>query len=478
MTSLFSSPLTFIDIETTGLSPIRDRIIEVAAIRVENGKVVETFEQLINPEVLLPTDITLLTGITNDQIKHAPRFFDIKDELKRLTKDSLFIAHNARFDYGFMKHEFKRYDESFSPKQLCTVKLFRALVPHLPHYNLDSLLTYFGIETEYRHRALSDAKALWEFIQRASQSFSEKTIAQALAVAMKRQALPTHLLERDIEALPQAPGVYLMYGDDPSPLYVGKSITIRDRVLSHFSESINSSKEMKLAHQVRRIETIETSGELSALLLESALVKKYQPLYNRQLRKLHKMLIAQEVQKEGEFLKVNLTSVDYIDPDMLPTIVSVFKSQKQAKNQLLEIAKEHTLCPKLLGLETGKGGCFWERLGWCKGACVGKEKVASYNLRFVTAFSKLKYKRWPFEGPIVIKEETEDRHGGIVVDKWCVLGTIENERELPTPTPEAYVFELDTYKILVRHLFSTKHTPNIQPYPHLTSKKHMSTYFQ
>ena len=457
-----SQPLTFVDIETTGLNPVRDRIIEVAAIRVENGKVVETFEQLINPEILFPPEITLLTGISNEQVEQAPRFFDLKEDIKRLTKDSLFIAHNARFDYGFIRQEFRRYEETFTQKQLCTVKLFKALVPGLSHYNLDTLLSYFDISIQYRHRALSDAIALWEFIQKALLQYSPEVVEAAVNKAMKRQSLPTHITEEDIDALPERPGVYLMYGEDPTPLYIGKSISIRERVLSHFAESLRSPKEIKLAHQVRRIETRETPGELSALLLESSLVKIYQPHFNRQLRKVQKMMIAKEQAHDGEFLTLSLEQVDHIDVEMIPSILSVFRSNKQAKERLLELAKEHSLCPKLLGLENSSHGCFWQELGWCKGACVGKESVASYNLRFKTAFASFSFKQWPFPGPVVISEEGESTSGAIVVDKWCVLGTMEDQEMIPTFSPEEYLFDVDTYKILARYIFSTKHQMHIK----------------
>jgi DNA polymerase-3 subunit epsilon len=464
---IFANPMTFVDIETTGLSPVRDRVIEVAAIRVEKGKIVETYEQLINPEMILPNDITLLTGITNQTIEKAPRFFDIIDDLSRLMKDSLFVAHNARFDYGFIKHEYKRYEEHFFPKQLCTVKLFRVLVPGLSHYNLDSLISYFAIDIPHRHRALSDATALWEFIKKSQIQFSPSVIQHAVDTAMKRQILPTHIATYDIDKLPQTPGVYLLYGEDPTPLYIGKSIIIRDRVLSHFSDSIHSVKESKIAHQVRRIETIETPGELSALLLEATLVKQYQPLYNRQLRRKQKVLIAREIFKDKNYMSLDVSYVDFIDPDEVEHIISIFSSQRQTKEQLMQVAQEHKLCPKLLSLEMGKGACFWYQLGWCKGACIGKESVASYNLRFKIAFASYTFKRWPFEGPVVISEQSDSKYGGIVVDKWCVLGTLSEHEQFRDVTTQHYTFDKDTYRILARYIFSLKHQVSIKPYTHL-----------
>lgn len=456
-----TSPLTFLDIETTGLSPARDRIIEIAAIRVEEGKIVETFEQLVNPEQGIPPEITRITGISPAQVANAPRFYDIKDTIARLTENSIVVAHNVQFDYGFLRHEFKRYGESFSRKKVCTVQIFRQLTPELPRHNLDSLLTFFEIAVEARHRAYADTAALWEFFQRAKLRYGEERFLAAARQAMKHTRLPPAISEEQIDAIPETPGVYLMYGNDETPLYIGKSISLRDRVVSHFADVANSSKEFSIAQQVQHIETIETAGELSALLLEAQLVKQLQPLYNRQLRKVSKLIAAKKILQDKTYATVTLEQIQAISPEILPHLISVFRSTKQAKDTLLSIAKKHTLCPRLLGLESGSGSCFWHQLGWCKGACIEKESPASYNLRFVEAFSQYTLKRWPYNGPIVVRESSAEKQSGVVIDHWCVLGVISTEDELKDLPSAPYLFDLDTYRILSRYLFSMKHQVHI-----------------
>ena len=151
--AIFSTPLVFVDIETNGLNHIRGRVIEVAAIRVENGKVTDTFRSLIDPETELPFYITNLTGITTNDLKGAPTFDQIAEDLRAVLKDAIFVAHNVRFDYSFLKQEFGRLGLSFLPKQLCTVKLSRALYPHVKGHKLGDIITRHNFSFAARHRA-------------------------------------------------------------------------------------------------------------------------------------------------------------------------------------------------------------------------------------------------------------------------------------------------------------------------------------
>src|SRR5205823_4891819 len=134
-------------------------------------------------------------------------------------------------------------------------------------------------------RALADAEALWQFLQLAAREHGEEIVAVAARQIARQPTLPPHLERAAIDAIPEAPGVYLFYGAGGTPLYVGKSVAMRTRVLAHFSDDIRSQKEMQLAREVRRIDWRRTAGELGALLAEARLVKELAPAYNRQLRK-------------------------------------------------------------------------------------------------------------------------------------------------------------------------------------------------
>lgn len=219
--------------------------------------------------------------------------------------------------------------------------------------------------------------------------------------------------------------------------------------MSHFSNSKTLGIDMKIAQDVSRVESIGTAGELGALLLEATLVKKLQPLYNRQLRYASKLLVLKKVET-GKYYSVSVVNLQDVPINELSSILGIFKSKRDLKNFLISIAKEYKLCLKLLGLETGKT-CFDYHLKLCLGACSGIEKTLKYNLRFDEAFYKTKIKDWPFKGPIGIKEKS-DKGEIFIVDKWCILGTLKSEADsMEDITPE-YLFDTDTYKILNRYL--------------------------
>src|SRR5207248_1512466 len=142
-----------------------------------------------------------------------------------------------------------------------------------------------------RHRAFDDAQVLWEFYQIAQKQCPEDSFLSAVNAALKKPSLPINIPANMLDVIPEKPGVYIFYGQQGTPLYVGKSINIKERVLSHFASDHSSPKEMKISQQIESIETITTAGELGALVKESILVKKLQPLYNRQLRITRKLVI-------------------------------------------------------------------------------------------------------------------------------------------------------------------------------------------
>lgn len=180
---VFDQPIVFVDIETTGLSPMRNRVIEVAALRVENGEVTQEFSKIINPECEIPYFIENLTGIRDADARKAPLFAEIAQPLHDILSDAIFVAHNVKFDYAFLRHEFSMADKKFQPNLFCTMQLSRALYPHLKSHKLEHIIERHGLTYQARHRAYDDAHALWQFVQHAQKTFS----AQELQAAIKRQ---------------------------------------------------------------------------------------------------------------------------------------------------------------------------------------------------------------------------------------------------------------------------------------------------
>jgi DNA polymerase-3 subunit epsilon len=444
-----------------------DRIIEVGIVKVEEGKV-SKWQTLVNPECHIPSTIQGFTGITDSMVALAPTFAKVRGELLQQLNGSVFVAHNARFDYGFLKSEFRRLDINFKAKVLCTVKLSRKFFPKESHHNLDTVIARLGLSCDVRHRALGDAQVLWAFMQRLYETWGETAVNDAVEELLKSPSLPSHLAAETLENIPESPGVYLLFGEHNVPLYIGKSLNLRSRVLSHFSGDHRTNKDLKLSQEVRRVEWIETAGELGALLREAKLIRELMPIHNRRLRRVHEWFTFQ-FQECGKDEKTApallLVKTQDVDFKREAPLFGLFQTKQKALDALREIARSNQLCSIRLGLEKGKGPCFAYQLKRCNGACVGKESPASHDLRLATALARLQIKSWPFNGRIGIRENDESRgrteiH---VLDAWRYLGTACSETELYNlcESDLSSEFNADDYKILVRYIRPTRSTRNL-----------------
>lgn len=451
---MLPSRIAFIDLETTGANPASDRITEIGIVEVD-GESVSRWSTLVNPERTIPEFIQRMTGISNDMVRDAPRFDAVADELKTRLKGRLFVAHNARFDYGFVRHEFRRMGLNFSADVLCTVRLSRALFPEHPSHNLDSLIARHNLFANDRHRALADAELIWQFWQTLRRDVENERMLDAVQQQLKRPSLPPHLPPDVLDDLPESPGVYLFYGEHDALLYVGKSVNLRSRVLTYFAKGSNENRELRITHDIRRIDWIETAGELGALLLESRLVKERQPVHNHRLRQSSELCAWQLVEHAPGDYRPRLVSGDDADPGKTQELYGLFASKREATNTLKSLAEAYDLCPAVLGLEkTARPGqpCFARQLKQCKGACCGKEPIGAHSARLMTALSKLRIKPWPYKGPIGIVEKNEflDREDIHLVNAWRYLGTAQSEADLHPllQSTEQTPFDLDTYKLL------------------------------
>lgn len=463
--ALAGATYTFVDVETTGTSARYGQVIEIGMLRVEDGVVVDTFSTLIRPARPLPPIITSITGITDRDLEDAPQFEAVSGRIEALLADAIFVAHNAPFDYSFLKTEFGRLGIRFNAKTLCTVKLSRLLFPSEERHNLDALIARHGLVMENRHRAYDDAAALLGFIRSASGMRSADDVAHGIRRVLGAAALPAGLDPKSMEALPHAPGVYLFYGPEDELLYVGKSVDIRARVLSHFSEDRRTGRERALCEAVTYIEHEETSGELSALLRESQLIKDLAPIYNRKLRKARRLaVIARGTDERGYATAESGYRDELLDSD-LGAVEAVFRTATQGKSLLKAVSKEHDLCPRLLGIERGQGPCFAHQLGRCRGACVGKEDVRAYNERFALAFSERRIKAWPFPGAMVLPENPgADEGTAYVIDKWKILKVLSYTEDGYDEEPVDMEFDYDSYRILAKHLLRKDVRAQLVPY--------------
>ena len=456
--------LAFVDLETTGGSAAHDRITEVGIVRVTNGELVEEWSSLVNPERPIPAYIEAFTGISNHMVADAPRFGEIAAVVREKLQGAVFVAHNARFDYSFLRSEFRKSDMSFSAKVLCTVKLSRRLFPEFVRHNLDAVMERNGLTCGARHRALGDARVLHDFWFKLRRDVAETRLAAAVQTLLGAHKLPPHLPPGLVDDLPEGPGAYRFFGDDDALLYVGRSNSLRARVCSHFGAERADSLDRRLADQVRRVDWVETAGELGAMLHEAEWIKTQKPLHNRRSKSQappHTLRARTLPTPAGCAYLVEPVAIDSVDLADLMQCFGVFHSEKDARKALSDIARAHGLCLKVLGLEDGAGSCFAYQIGKCRGACAGKEPLILHNTRLQLALSALKLRSWPFPGRVALRER--DPRGGMpewmqgtdlhVVDRWAYLGTARTEDELAElgARESSAAFDVDVYRILMRY---------------------------
>ena len=446
-----------LDLETTGGNPVHDRITEIAAVRVEQGVEVARWSTLVNPGVQVSNFIERLTGISNAMVATAPRFSEVAHELLALLEGAVLVAHNVRFDHGFLLNEMSRMDVALRVKTLCTVRLSRLLYPQFKSHGLDAIMQRHGLTSAARHRAMGDVEVMQSWLTLAQAELGADHVAgHAQSLLQGSAALPPQL-DTNVADIPDTPGVYLFYGDSPLPLYIGKSVKLRSRVMSHFQAAGRNAREMRIAQEIRRIEWIETAGELGALLLEARLVKEQQPLHNRQLRRQGDLCAWRlEVNPNSRPL-LTLVRGSELAPEQFGSLYGPYRSRSHAQSHLKELADAHGLCLQALGLETGKGRCFGHQIGQCKGVCCGEEAPDRHHLRLQMALAGNKLQVWPFPGKVGLREHNPhtgrtDIH---LFDQWCHLATVQSDEDMHEALQsrsEPLAFNVDTYRLALKHL--------------------------
>jgi len=450
---MFAPAIAFVDLETTGATASGDRITEVGIVRVDDAVGVSEWSSLVDPERSIPPAIQALTGITNAMVAGAPTFGQIAEQVAERIAGCVFVAHNARFDYGFLKHEFARLGRAFTAKVLCTVRLSRRLYPDAGRHNLDAVIQRHRLAADDRHRALGDARILWSFVQALYRDRPAEEIESAIARILRTPSLPPQLAANALATIPEAPGVYRFYGLNPLPLYIGKSVNLRERIASHFSSDYLSANDLRLSAEITRIEIEETAGELGALLRESQLIKTLLPVYNHHLRRRSGMVALALAQEPAPPDYVNSAA---IDPAVLDGLYGPFASRSKARATLRELAANARLCWSVLGLERRNGPCFARQVRRCGGVCVGAESREVHAARLRDALSPYALRRWPYPGMIAVREAdiTGERSDVHVFRDWCWLGTARDDAALQAivDVPPRGEFDLDIYRLLAKQL--------------------------
>ena len=426
---------SIIDVETTGGDPKRERITEVAIVLHDGEKIVDRFSSLVNPEVPIPDFITQVTGIDNDMVKDAPKFYEIARQIVEITEGAVFVAHNARFDYSFIQKEFRRLGYTFTRKQLCTVQLSRKLMPQLKSHSLGNLCRHLGIVNTQAHRAMSDTLATVQLFEHLLSLSQGNGTLHTLAQAVSQARLPKNLSQQTLDDLPEAVGVYYFLDARGQVLYVGKSTNIRKRVLSHFSAAHQSRRTMEMVDLIHDLHYEVTGSELIALLHENEEIKRLLPPYNRAQRRRSFKIGVYRAPTEAGYQRLYL---DKYEEDLLP--LAGFSGRSQAEAALTRWGRHFGLCPKLYGAEQGPGRCFHHQLHICQGACVGEEDPEPYNERVAQAITALSYGRDKLDSFLIVGGGRHEEEKSVVwVEKGAYRGHTFLDLDSLTQAPEEII---------------------------------------
>jgi DNA polymerase-3 subunit epsilon len=433
----------FVDLETSGVSPSDDRITEIGIVLVDGDTLVEEWSSLVDPGVPIPPEITALTGITHDMVRGAPRFATLLPEVARRLEGRVFVAHNARFDYGFLKAEFRRAGERFGADVLCTVRLSRRLFPQYGSHRLDALIDRHRLPAADRHRALGDARAIRGFLQVLPRDADPDEIDAAIRELLKLPATPPHLDAAQLEALPESPGVYVFVGASGQPLYVGKARNLRERVRGHFYADSRNANDARLVAEVHALEIEPTAGEFGALLREMQRIKTCAPLHNVALRRRETTCFLRADVPGRAPRIVPLSELPDADPLAEPGLAGPFGSRAGARAALAALGREHRLCDRALGLWAREGACFSRQVRRCDGLCTGDEAPAAHHARLHAALDPLRFPDWPFDGAVVLVERDAEsgRVDRLRFDRWRALDA-----------DGAQPFDPDVFKLLRRRI--------------------------
>lgn len=433
---MLDRPLAFLDLETTGAMAGRDRITEIGLILVEADGSSREWSSLVNPQQPIPPFISQLTGIDDALVANAPTFTELAAELAGLLAGRLLIAHNAYFDYGFLKAAYADLQLPFLSQTLCTVRLSRKLFPQYHKHGLDALVERFALTVGERHRALADTRLLWQFWRLLPQQLGEAAVQQAVAELLRPPPLPAGLDASCLEDLPESPGLYRLLAADGSVLDLAAATHLRREVWQRLRRESAGGRFNKL------IARVDWQGALSAF--GAALLTSLQQGQNRPCLSWR---------QGDDGLALQLIDLRQGGDTVDQHCFGLYASEKEARRALLKLAERNRLCLIALGLEsTGKRSlqpCSAVALHRCHGWCCGRETQESYRPRQQQALAKLQLPNWPWPGAVLLEER--DASGLHQVwhrfDRWRYQGRYEQQAAASAPAPSP-IFNGSVFKLL------------------------------
>jgi DNA polymerase-3 subunit epsilon len=401
-----------LDIETTGGQFNEEGITEIAIYKFDGHEIVDQFISLVNPEIPIQPFVIKLTGINNEMLRSAPKFFEVAKRIIEMTNDCVLVAHNAEFDYRILRTEFRRLGYDFNQKTLCTVELSKRLLPEQTSHSLGKLVRALGIPMADRHRASGDALATVKLFKLLLDKDLEKVIVKELIKSEIQKGIAPKLQDI-VESLPSKTGIYYIHREDGNLIFIGKSKNIKKRVNQHFTGITRSAK--KIQNEVFTVTYEETGSELIALLKEAEEIKINRPIYNRMSPKSNFSWALYSEKDANGYLNLKLQKADGRKKE-----IKAYTSFQEGKEALIRITAQYQLCQKLTGLSETKTHCFQYTTNECDGACIGKITAIEYNSRVQTFIDKNLFENKTLV--IVDKGRTISERSAILVENGIYKG--------------------------------------------------------
>ncbi len=435
--------LAFIDVETTGLDPMTDRIAEIGVVTLDDDAPAEWGTFVVQRRGAEPRAPRATSGSIALLPDTAPTFKDVAPGLAKRLAGRLFVAHNARFDYAFLKAEFARAGIAFDAPVLCTVMLSRRLYPSAASHDLDALIGRHGLAASERHRALADARTLsacWLAMERDK---GRTRIADAVAELLAGPVLPAHLDPALIDRLPESPGVYVFHGAGGEILRVGEARNLRRHLADYFRLDRASAHATAVSHRIQTITWRVTQGMLGARLQRIACMNAGPEREKARRRQAFSWRAAPDRYPSLELVPIGAGT--HSDGSEL---FGIFDSERKARNALVRLSRQHTLCHGLLGIaKSPRAPC--SACGDARLDCGEKTERLRHLVKCFVALRRLRVSPWPYRGPVVVRER-RDLH---VFDEWRHLGTVKTESEVrETMGSRPGEFDKTVYACLARYL--------------------------
>lgn len=372
-----------VDIETTGGKYNEEGTTEIAIYKFDGHEIVDQFISLVNPERPIQPFVVGLTGINNDMLRNAPKFYEVAKRIIEITTDCVLVAHNAKFDYRILKLEYRRLGYTYERQTICTVELSKKLILDQPSYSLGKLTKSLGIPITDRHRASGDALATVKLFQLLLNKDSEKEIIKKSVRKIPKNQLDTKLI-RILDDVPSSTGVYYMHNEEGEIIYIGKSRNIRKRLNQHFTNESHKAKKMR--HDIAAVSYELTGNELLALLKENDEIKKNKPKYNRALKKDIFNYAVTSFTNEDGYIELKIMKSSLVENP-----ITTFTTLKQAKNFMEMLTENYGLCQKFTGIYKTDTSCFNYSIKSCDGACISEESTVSYNEKVEEVLQRFSY---------------------------------------------------------------------------------------